>query len=315
MLIPLPSSFLGVPIRVADRVFGNLYLTERQGASEFTPDGEELVQALAAAAAVAIENATLLAESRRRQVWQGAMVEITTGLLVGDDPDRALRQLVRHTRELLDAAGAGVNMPADDGQTWRVAVTEGSYERWEDQPVPPEGSVTGAVLTARNNLVLVADPVTDPRKVATAREDAVGIVGESLAVPIRGNSGITGVLVASRRPGDGVFDALDRDMIRAIAAHPGLALELAEVRRDNERLRLLEDREQIAGDLRQRAIQRMSAHGLAVQGAAVRAARPELRQALEAQVAEVDAIIRDIRNAVFSFSPRPPAPREATEPA
>jgi GAF domain-containing protein len=48
---PAMGSFLGVPIRVADRVFGNLYLTEKQGTAEFTADDEELVAALAAAAA------------------------------------------------------------------------------------------------------------------------------------------------------------------------------------------------------------------------------------------------------------------------
>lgn len=56
---PPMRSFLGVPIRVRDLVFGNLYLTEKQGASEFSADDEELVVALAAAAGVAIENARL----------------------------------------------------------------------------------------------------------------------------------------------------------------------------------------------------------------------------------------------------------------
>jgi signal transduction histidine kinase len=53
------SSFLGVPIRVRDQVFGNLYLTEKQGTAEFSAADEELVVALAGAAGVAIENARL----------------------------------------------------------------------------------------------------------------------------------------------------------------------------------------------------------------------------------------------------------------
>jgi len=56
---PPMHSFLGVPIRVRDEVFGNLYLTEKQGAAEFSEDDEELVVALAGAAGVAIENARL----------------------------------------------------------------------------------------------------------------------------------------------------------------------------------------------------------------------------------------------------------------
>ena len=56
---PPMTSFLGVPIMVRDQVFGNLYLTEKQGAAEFSQSDEELVVALAGAAGVAIENARL----------------------------------------------------------------------------------------------------------------------------------------------------------------------------------------------------------------------------------------------------------------
>ena len=300
---PPMRSFLGVPIRVADRVFGNLYLTEKQGTAEFTADDEELVQALAAAAAVAIENATLLAESRRRQVWQAAMTDITTALLGGDDPDQALPGLVRHARETLDAAGAGVCLPTPDEATWRVAVTEGVYTGWQDATVPLQGSVTGAAVAA-DGLVVIADPVTDGRTMGTAGQQAVGLIGETLAVPVRGEHGITGVLLASRRRGGSGFDALDREMFCAIAAHAGLAVELALVRRDNERLHLIEDRAEIAEDLRHRVIQRLFGLGLALQGAASRSTQPEVRGLIETQIDEVDAIIREIRAAVFSLDRR-----------
>ena len=58
---PPMRSFLGVPIRVRDEVFGNLYLTDKRGSETFSDLDEELVVALAAAAGVAIENARLQA--------------------------------------------------------------------------------------------------------------------------------------------------------------------------------------------------------------------------------------------------------------
>jgi GAF domain-containing protein len=296
---PPMRSFLGVPIHVADRVFGNLYLTEKQGAAEFTADDEELAQALAAAAAVAIENATLLAESRRRQVWQAAMTDLTTALLGGEDPDRVLRRLVQRARDTLHAVGAGVTLPTADEATWRVAVTEGVYTHWQDDPVPVHGSATGAAIAA-GGLVVIADPVTDERTTETGGE-GMGLIGETVAVPIRGEHGITGVLLASRHPGEGGFDPLDREMICAVAAHAGLAVELAQVRHDNERLHLIEDRAEIAEDLRHRVIQRLFALGLALQGAASRATKPQIRGLIETQINEVDAIIREIRAAVFSL--------------
>ncbi len=56
---PPMRSFLGVPIRVRDKVFGNLYLCEKQGSETFSDEDETLAVALAAAAGVAIENARL----------------------------------------------------------------------------------------------------------------------------------------------------------------------------------------------------------------------------------------------------------------
>jgi signal transduction histidine kinase len=57
---PEMHSFLGVPVRVRDAVFGNLYLCEKRDADEFTEEDERLAVALAAAAGVAVENARLM---------------------------------------------------------------------------------------------------------------------------------------------------------------------------------------------------------------------------------------------------------------
>jgi GAF domain-containing protein len=310
---PPMRSFLGVPIRVGDRVFGNLYLTEKQGADEFTSDDEQLVQALAAAAAAAIENATLLADSRRRHTWQTAMVEVSTGLLAGTDSDQVLRQLVHHAREILGGDGAGVAVPTDDPRLLRLVVAEGGeYQRWEGQLIPVEGSVSGTAIAA-GHLVVVGDPLSDPRTPA-AGERASGLIGETVAVPLLGDGGVTGVLTVSRRPGDEPFDQLDLDLITAVAAHAGLALQLSQARRDNEQLRLAEDRQQIAEDLRHRVIQRLFSHGLALQGTASRSTNPQTRTAIQTQINEVDAIIRDIRTAVFTLSPTQAQPEQVPDP-
>jgi signal transduction histidine kinase len=76
---PPMQSFLGVPIVVRDRVFGNLYLTEKVGAVDFSEEDEALVVALAAAAGVAVENARL-----HRQIHEFAVIE---------DRDRIARDL------------------------------------------------------------------------------------------------------------------------------------------------------------------------------------------------------------------------------
>jgi signal transduction histidine kinase len=63
---PPMTSFLGVPVSVRGRVYGNLYLTEKRDAPAFTTEDERAVVTLAAQAGVAIENARLFAEAQER---------------------------------------------------------------------------------------------------------------------------------------------------------------------------------------------------------------------------------------------------------
>ncbi|MEV0134150.1 GAF domain-containing protein [Dactylosporangium sp. NPDC050688] len=304
---PPMRSFLGVPIQVGDRIFGNLYLTEKRGGAAFTGDDEQLVRALAAAAGAAIENATLLAESRRRHTWQTAMVEVSTALLAGTDTDEVLRQLVHRARQTLCAAGADVCVPTEDPDQLRLVVTEGDgYHPWQGSVVPVAHSVSGAAITA-GQLIVVTDPGADPRTTGTA-DRAAGQIGETVAVPLIGADGkVNGVLSVSRDPGAEPFDQLDLDLVTAVAAHAGLALHLNRLRADTEQLHLLDDREQLGDELRHHVIHRLFRHGLELQSAASRTTDQRTSIAVRAQIDEVDAIIHDIRTAVFAFDRARPA--------
>ena len=100
---PPMKSFLGVPVRIRDQVFGNLYLTEKTGSGDFTQEDEEIVVALAAAAGVAIENARLYEETGRREEWLAASAEIT-GLLSGSGAVEGALQVVADRARQLAAA-------------------------------------------------------------------------------------------------------------------------------------------------------------------------------------------------------------------
>lgn len=144
---PEMRSFLGVPILVRDRVFGNLYLTEKTSGEVFTDVDEELVVALAGAAGVAIENARLharvselaLAEDRERiaRDLHDTVIQrlFATGLslqgcvsLVRGNPQRAVERLeaavddldltVKHIRSAI--FGLESSRPGRDGLRDRV---------------------------------------------------------------------------------------------------------------------------------------------------------------------------------------------------
>jgi GAF domain-containing protein len=299
---PPMRSFLGVPMQVGGRVFGNLYLTDKQNADEFSADDQELVQALATAAGLAIDNARLFDQVLRGQGWQNALVEITTGLLSGTDPEQALSDLVHHTLISARAVGAGIFIATDEDEL-ALTVVEGAYQQWQDLRVPRDGSLAGAALSA-GTAVLVDDPGTDSRT-ARAVPRSPNLIGPTLAVPILAAHGPSGVLSVSRPPDAEPFDDADQELIAAFASRAALALGLAANRRQAEELHLVENRSQIAEQLREQVISRLFAAGLSVQAILPRVTNPAAQEALNKHIDEIDAVIGDIRKAVFSLHQSP----------
>jgi GAF domain-containing protein len=99
---PPMHSFLGVPVRIRDTVYGNLYLAEKDG-GQFTEDDEQIVVALAAAAGVAIDNARLYEIARRRERWFAATAQITSVLLGRVHRTASLELIADRARAVADS--------------------------------------------------------------------------------------------------------------------------------------------------------------------------------------------------------------------
>ena len=95
---PPMTSFLGVPVRVRDEVYGNLYLTDKESATAFTDEDEALAEALALAAGIAIENTRLHDRVRVMSVL--------------DDRDRIARDL--HDRVIQRIYAVGMSLQGAD---------------------------------------------------------------------------------------------------------------------------------------------------------------------------------------------------------
>ncbi|NJC73311.1 GAF domain-containing protein [Planosporangium thailandense] len=297
-LHPPISSLLRVPVRVRDRLFGNLYLTGKRGADEFTAEDEDVSAALMAEAGIAIDNALAFAEASRRQEWQAALIEITAQLLAGADPEQALRRMVGRAAHASTADGASVTVPTDDPGLLRVAVAEGIFRPWQGETFPMQGSAS-AIAMAERRPVRLADVRSDPRiRLAGHR---LNEVGPAVIAPIASGKGVIGALIVSKSKQSGPFDAADVDMIAAFAGQAALALELAEARRDAERLRLLEDRQRIGEDLQHSVIHRLFGVGLSIQAVAGRVGDSTVKGMITDRVEEIDDIIRDIRATVFAL--------------
>jgi signal transduction histidine kinase len=294
---PPMHSFLGVPVRIRDQVFGNLYLAEKQEAKEFTEDDEEIVVALAAAAGVAIENARLFADARRRGQWLAATAEIT-GVLLGEvRRTDALGLVARRARQLAGAEQVLVLLYDEDAGTFTVEVADGA--------ATPAPGLVGTVLSATDEgfgqAVRARQPVMVNDLAEVAAWPAPVTRGPAVISPLATAETLHGVLVVAHRPGRGAQSAEDRSLLASFAGQAALALERARAQEERELLAVLEDRERIARDLHDVVIQRLFATGLQLQSAAPLSARSDVAKRINAAVDDLDSTIRDIRRAIFEL--------------
>jgi signal transduction histidine kinase len=293
---PPMKSFLGVPIRVGEQVFGNLYLTEKIQQPAFTLEDEELLTALAAAAGVAIDNARLYEMEQRRRRWQSAAAEISRELLAGDsDP---LPMITRRAREVGVADFAALLLQVPDTEDLLIAAADGmAADQLLGRVVPIQGTLAGRALIDGRDLV-----VADARSTGEALNEPGTADGPALLVrlPDTGD-GRPGVLGLARVRGSAPFDSDEQEMVEGFADYAGVALKLARAQDARRRLLLLEDRDRIARDLHDHVIQRLFAAGLGLTGLASRTAEPETRQRLTQYTDQLDDTIQAIRQTIFAL--------------
>src|SRR5205807_1936466 len=127
---PPMRSFLGVPITIRGKVYGNLYLTEKRGAAEFAEEDESLALVLAQAAAIAIDNARLL--EKVRDLGQAQDRERIAADLHDQVPERIAGDLLATLREALSnvarhavASRAEVRASVADGRLLAEVADDG----------------------------------------------------------------------------------------------------------------------------------------------------------------------------------------------
>jgi signal transduction histidine kinase len=306
---PPMRSFLGVPIVVRGRAFGNLYLADKQDADEFSAEDEQILLSLAGFAAIAIDNAHLYAEARRRAAWQQAGTEITAALLAGTDTDDVLHLIADRAHTVAHADLAAVVLPTDEPHTLTVHAAVGDdTAHLPGQRLPAEDSPWAQVLAdARPRL---SDDLSENPRGGTPAATFTANLGPTMIAPlVAPGRSATGVLLVANRPGRRGFHDSDLDMLTAFAAQAALAQQLARHRADTEQLHLLDERDRIARDLHDHVIQEVFATGLSLSTIASTSPADQ-RSRLLTTVGKLDQVIRDIRGAIFDLNSASPSEGE-----
>lgn len=253
------DTFLGVPIFVRGEVFGSIYLADSSERTAFDDRDEAVLQILANAASIAIDNARLFEESRTREAWLKAVAAVNARLLSGGSRDETLAELVRTTRHLTDGNLVCV-VRYDLGREPVVHVADAA----DSQPVPATGSAVDLSGTVIDDAARSRRPISAPHGSSVP---ALNVSGDEsvVALPLSGTSFGGGVLFASRRS-NRPWGVDEIEQLTAMADIASVTVEFAEQQRKERLVDVLEDRDRIARDLHDHVIQQLFATGLSLQG-------------------------------------------------
>ncbi|MEY8017536.1 GAF domain-containing sensor histidine kinase [Mycobacterium servetii] len=297
---PPMRTFLGVPIRVRDESFGTLYLADKLSGQPFSDDDEVLVQALAAAAGIAVANARLYEQARARQSWIEATRDIATELLSGTEPATVFRLVAEEALTLTAADGVVVAVPVDEGMPIAAA--------HELLVIETGGKVTPSAIgrtlaVARTPL---ADVLADGAPLPVEHFDLDGAdLGPALVLPLRATGTVAGVVIMLYGGAAGSFTDEQVEMMAAFADQAALAWQLATSQRRMRELDVVTERDRIARDLHDHVIQRLFAVGLTLQAAAPLARVPEVQRRLADAVDDLQGVIQKIQTTIYGLHGAP----------
>jgi signal transduction histidine kinase len=300
---PAMKSFLGVPVRVRDEVYGNLYLTEKRDGAEFDDEDEAVLVALGAAAGAAIGNARLYQEARRQQQWLRASGEVTRRLLSGSSTGEVLALVTERALEISGADLVVLALPVGNGR--QLSIEHAAGERAAQAAglvLPVAASASGLVLGGGKPMTF--DDFSGDERVAPVARDKLGL-GPAVVVPLGAPGNVRGILTAGRSRGSVPLAPPAVELLVSFAAQAGVGLELAAHRADAQRLAVFEDRDRIARDLHDLVIQRLYATGMSLEGVSARLGDSGTSRRVSSAVDALDETIKEIRAAIFALHTRP----------
>jgi two-component system, NarL family, sensor histidine kinase DevS len=310
---PPMHSFLGVPIAVRGEIYGNLYMTEKQGATEFDDSDELAATTLAGWAGIAIENARLYTnlserEAEVEQALRRAETSVDIARTVGGETDveRVLDLIVKRARALVDARALLVLLRRGDHLF--VAASAGRIDQdLSELTIPIEDSVFGAAMEDRVSQRLErGSPMSQGRL-----REKVG-AETALVVPLLFRGRAVGTLVALDREAGGIeFDQEDLRLLQSFASSAATAVATAQTV-ESERLQQQvesaeKERERWARELHDDALQGLAAIRITLatalqsksedRSARIERAAEETLERLEEQINELNRLINDLRPA------------------
>lgn len=308
---PAMTPFLGVPIRAGKQQFGQIYLTNKIGSPEFDEDDQMIIQMLAAYASAAIQNARLVEQMREREftltrrhiditLLNGIASTLTSSL----ELDEILNKTLELVIDYMKVEAGEIFLLEDDKETLRMVLHRGQdAEAFWNQNIFRIGEGYPG-MTAKTRKALVGSSIKDDKNFL---RDAIVQAGfrQFACIPLLSGENLMGVISIATR-GTELFDERSIELLVAVGASAGLAIDNAKLHTSARRLAVLEERDRIGMDLHDGIIQSIYGVGLALEGAQhtlnedPRGAKERIQHAITG----LNQAIRDIRTYILDLRPR-----------
>lgn len=308
---PSMTSFLGVPIRAGELQLGQIYLTDKIDATEFTDDDEKIIQMLAAYAATAIQNARLYKHLKERDIALTRRSEDLT--LMNDfastltstlELDEILNKTLALVMNYMKVEAGEIFLLEDDKKTLRLVLHRGQAAEafWTRTRFKVNDGFVGIV--AKNREPLISHDLT--KDLRFVREAVVKAGFQQIAcIPLETSENLVGVLSVATRNKNPI-DERDIRLLTAVANWAALAIENARLHQNARRLAVLEERERIGMDLHDGIIQSIFGVGLSLENIShlVKENPQKAQEGITHAIDDLNQTIRDLRAYILDLRPR-----------
>jgi signal transduction histidine kinase len=309
---PRTTSLLGVPIRLGDRRLGQIYLSEKTDANAFTPDDEQVIETLAAYAAVAISNARSYNELRerdraltRRNQDLALLNNLASALASISDQDELLNTALDRVINYFNVSMGEIYLSEEDQNSLHKVLHRGDGVRsiWKADRFKLGESLIGQTAeSGQPSLVKLPYEIDTFLKNDALKESGITQIA---CFPLTSRSEVLGVLTIATRESQ-ILDAMDQQLLSSIASWVGTTLENVRLNIQGRRLAVLEERERIGMDLHDGVIQSIYAVGLTLEHARlILGEEPEqTRKRIDQSIEDLNSTIRDLRAFIMDMRPR-----------
>ena len=308
---PAMTSLLGVPIRAGDRQLGQIYLTNKIDADEFTSDDEMIIQMLATYAATAIQNARMVEQMRerdlaltRRNVDMGLLNDIASTLTSSLELDEILNKTLGHVMNYMNVEAGEIFLLEEDKASLRMVLHRGQAAEafWMRNVFKMgEGSIG---IVARDRTPLISTDIENDFRFIRSAVVKAGFQ-QIACIPMLAGEQLLGVMSVAKRKKEPI-DERNIQMLAAVGNWAGLAIENARLHENARRLAILEERDRIGMDLHDGIIQSIYGVGLSLEGAlhSINEDPKDAKDKVQRSIEGLNQTIRDLRSYILDLRPR-----------